>query len=65
MKRALSRVMGLVVALVALQAGHGVLMRLGEDPNAAQRIAWTEGTCTGSAPFSEGVSKCSSSRGPQ
>ena len=35
--------MGLVVALVALQAGHGVLMRLGEDPNAAQRIAWTEG----------------------
>ena len=39
----LSRVTGLVVALVALQAGHGVLMRLGEDPNAARRIAWTEG----------------------
>ena len=43
MKRALSIVVGLVVAFVVLQVGHGVLMRLGEDPSAARRIAWTEG----------------------
>ena len=40
MKRIVGLAIGLTLVPLQLKVGHGVLMRLGEDPNAASHMAW-------------------------